>query len=778
MFYGFYYNHKTKSALNRLHICIILCVSIWSLGSFFIYTAANRNTCWFWYKFSSVGQCFFSSFILHFSLVFTRKNLLLKKWWAYAIIYIPSLLLLYGFLASNVIVNDFLITGSGHLELVIDYSFWYFYYAFLHLVYILSAIIIGLLWRAKLKYSSEKRQALNILISDILSLLTAIFLGLILPNLFGSTLLLLTPVAATFGIIGTMYAAVKYEYIVLTPSLAAENILDTITDSVVLVNAELKILTVNNETCRLLKYTKNEIIGNELKIFFGGDEIFNNINLKSMLQNGSVRNYEAGYVTKEGKTIPVIFSASEHKDKDGNLIGIVVISRDITEQKKTEERLKYLAHHDYLTGLPNRVLFTDRLEQALFRASRYETMAAVILLDIDHFKEINDTFGHTNGDAFLMEVAERLSSVIRQTDTIARLGGDEFIFIINDLKYTSDIQKVVNKIHKAFYKSFIIGTRELHITASIGISLYPLNGSNADTLIKNADLAMYHAKNQGRNNYQPFSHSLGVISTEKLLFENRLQKAFEQNEFIVHYQPIIDINTTKLVSMEALVRWQHPEQGLIPPAEFIPSAEKTGLIVQIGEFVLRTACIQSRQWIEQGLSSIPISVNLSPYQFRQKNLVDRILCILAETGLESRFLTLEITETTAMFDVEKTSVILSQLCSHGIKCILDDFGMGYSSLNYLSKFPIHAIKIDKTFIQDIINNSCNAAIISAILLMANAMKLKVIIEGVENFEQLNYIRSLHWEPIEPQNRVAIQGYYFSKPLSANSFSQFLQKQKI
>lgn len=766
-----------KSLLNRMFLLASFCLLVWSMENVFIFYATTSDSCMLWYKAGSFGQCFYSSFILHFYIVFTGKKSFFKKWWGYILFYLPPLFLLFGFLVDNVIVKEFTVTSFGFKNITVEYSFWLYYYLFVHFSYLLSGFIIIMLWRSKLKYSSEINQATAIMLPFITSILFGVSIGLLSIRNIKFDMLMLVPVSALFGTVGTWFATVKYKLMVLTPSLAAEGILNTMADSVVLVDSDLKILTVNNETCRLLKYDEKELIGKELGFLFDENKVFYKPDLAVLLKSGMVRNREAVFAVKDGTTIPIAFSASEYRDKNKILIGTIVISRDITEQKKAEKSLKHIAHHDFLTGLPNRLLFNNRLEQALIRANHYNTLAAVVLLDLDRFKGVNDVFGHNIGDSLLVEIADRLKSVIRHLDTIARFGGDEFICIINDLKSSSDINEVADKIHQAFLPKYSIGVNELTITASIGISLYPRDGESADILIKNADIAMYHAKNQGKNNYQVYTQELGNECSEKLLFESRLRKAVEQNEFIVYYQPIMDANTGEVISMEALVRWQHPENGLIPPLEFIPVAEETGLIIQIGEFVLRTACEQNSRWIRMGLSSVPVSVNLSPIQFQQNNLVEMILGILEETGLETRFLQMEITESTAMSDAVKTLSILNKLHEKGITFIVDDFGIGYSSLNYLKSFPVSMIKIDRFFIRNITNNTNDAAIVTALYAMAHTMDMKVIAEGVETLDQLEFLRSLQWKPVETFSCYGVQGYYFSKPVPAEMFSDILRKQK-
>ncbi len=770
--YGF------KQRLNRLFLSATLFLSIWTMGNVLIFCSATSEYCHFWYKVGSVGHCYYSVCILHFYIVFTGKGDFFRKKWRYILLYFPPTVLLYGFLTGNVIIKDFIVAGQGIIYTTVVYSFWFYYYSFIHLSYLSIGFVIVIVWRVKLKYAFEIQQSPAIISPFFVSMVFGIFFGFYSVNTSTTYLYIMLPAVSIFGTMGTWFATVKYKLTILTPSLAAENILSTMVDSVVLVDYDLKILTVNQETCRMLKYEESELKGKELGMLFNEKDSFHKYDFTKMLKSGQIRNYEAKFKAKDGTNIPIAFSASEYRDKHEKFIGAIVISRDITEQKKAEKSLKHLANHDFLTGLPNRLLFNERLRHARAIADKCGTMIAVMLIDIDRFKEVNDVLGHDIGDRLLVKISERLRTSVRHMDTIARLGGDEFICIISNIKCESDINRVADKIQQAFVPKFDIEGNELKVSVSIGISLYPQDGENADVLVKNADIAMYYVKNQGKNNFKKYTKNLGVECSERLLFESKLRKAVEQNEFVVYYQPIVDVNIGKLISIEALVRWQHPVDGLIPPMEFIPAAEENGLITQIGEYVLRTACRQNSEWIKTGLSEIPISVNLSPSQFREKNLTEKIMKILEETGLESRYLQFEITESTAMSDAERTLSILNSLYEKGITFIIDDFGIGYSSLNYLRKFPISTIKIDRYFIRDIIQNPNDAAIITAIFAMAHTMNLKVIAEGVETREQLEFLRSLQWKPIESIKCYGAQGFYFYKPAPAEAISDILYKKSI
>ena len=468
------------------------------------------------------------------------------------------------------------------------------------------------------------------------------------------------------------------------------------------------------------------------------------------------RNVVGGVILILGSLYVVLFFIVRHADR-------LIKSQDAS-RKRAEERLSYLAHHDALTNLPNRMLFIDRLGQALSRAPWHKRLAAVLFLDLDHFKRINDTLGHTMGDLLLKEVAKRLAQCSRQGDTVARMGGDEFTIILADIAHAQDVPKVAQKIIDIFSKRFVVGDHEIFITTSVGISLYPDDGEDPEALLKNADAAMYRAKEIGRNTYQYFSIDMNTKASERLALETDLRHALEREEFLVHYQPQVDLNTGQIIGMEALVRWQHPDLGLVPPAKFIPLAEDTGLIAPIGEWVLRTACAQNKAWQTAGLPPIRVGVNLSARQFQCQNLVEMIVRILKETGLDPTYLELELTESVLMQNTEAIIATLCELDAMGINISIDDFGTGYSSLSYLKRFPINRLKIDQSFVRDITTDPDDAAIVTAIITLAHSLKLKVIAEAVETEEQLAFLRSLNCDEM--------QGYLFSRPLPMDEATKF------
>lgn len=454
------------------------------------------------------------------------------------------------------------------------------------------------------------------------------------------------------------------------------------------------------------------------------------------------------------------------RQSDGKITHYMAIKEDISQRKKAEERIHYLVNFDPLTGLPNRIQMDNHLQYTLNLAKRNDGFFAVLFLDLDHFKNINDTLGHSIGDKLLIELAKRLTVSLRDQDTVSRMGGDEFIILLPSSDAQGTIQ-VAQKLLDSIAQSFLIEEYQLSITASIGIALYPNDGVDIEMLSKNADTAMYRAKNEGRNNYCFFTPEMQANSHRILQLSNALHHALERNELYLVYQPQLCASGEHVVGAESLLRWQHPEFGTVSPGEFIPVAEENGMILPIGEWVLRTAIKQAKGWIDKGSHPMIIAVNISALQFRHPNLPDLITSILEEAGLPPQYLEIELTEGIAMSNPQVAINTMNDLHERGIRMSIDDFGTGYSSLSYLKKFKIYKLKIDQSFVHDISNNPEDKAIVSAIINMARSLELQTIAEGVETLEQLKYLRE--------QGCDEIQGYYYSKPLLPQEFEAFVKQ---
>ena len=532
------------------------------------------------------------------------------------------------------------------------------------------------------------------------------------------------------------------------------------------------IVYVNPAFVRITGYSAEEVIGREGRFLVRDDlaqpdleEIRKALREKREGQ-ALLRNYR-----KDGTQFWNELFISPVKDASGAATThFVSVINDVSERVNYQKELEYQATHDSLTGLANRNLLNDRINHGIAWAKRNELSVGVLLLDLDHFKLINDGSGHGAGDFVLKEVAHRLQRCVRETDTVARLGGDEFVLILTDLPETGDVDVIAEKVLTTLSKPIEVDGHDMFVTASIGISLYPRDGDNGETLLRYADIAMYRVKEHGRNSVRQFIPEMGVTAISRLNMEGALRRALERNEFTLHYQPKIDLRTSEIIGAEALVRWRHPQIGLVHPIEFIPLAEETGLILPLGEWVFAEACRQQIAWQTEGLPPLKIAINMSARQFRQEDLSERIAGIFSNSGAQPGDFILELTESMVMQDVGSTLITLRELKNLGVSISLDDFGTGYSSLSYLRRFPIDELKIDKSFINDIHENPDDAAIASAIIAMAISLGLRVVAEGVEKKEQIDMLVAM--------GCTQVQGYYYGRPMDAESFKERFQKQIV
>lgn len=468
---------------------------------------------------------------------------------------------------------------------------------------------------------------------------------------------------------------------------------------------------------------------------------------------------------RDGSESAIEDSSAPIHDRDGQVTGAVIVFHDVSESRAMAQRMSHLAQHDFLTGLPNRLLLQERFSRAIGQAQRHRKQVAVLFVDLDYFKNINDSLGHVIGDRLLQSVAERLVGCVRSTDTVCRQGGDEFVILLAEIEQHRDAAQIAEKLVAAMLAPHFIDGHELHVTLSIGISIYPDDADTAEAVMKNADAAMYHAKAKGRNNYQFYMSEMNNRAVQRLFVENSLRRALKNDEFELHYQPKIDIASGRMNSAEALIRWRDPDLGMVYPGQFVPIAEECGLIVPIGRWVLREACWQVKTWLADGLAAVPVSVNISAVEFRHVNFFEGVAAILDETGMDPAYLELELTESILMHDAENSAQVLEKLKAMGIQLAIDDFGTGYSSLSYLNRFPIDTLKIDQSFVRDMASNPDNAAIISAVIGMGRNLKQRVVAEGVETGEQLAFLCHQHCDEG--------QGFLFSHPLPAEDFARLL-----
>ncbi len=464
--------------------------------------------------------------------------------------------------------------------------------------------------------------------------------------------------------------------------------------------------------------------------------------------------------------IPIEDSVAPIHNREGQVTGAVLVFRDVSAAHAMTLQMTHSAEHDFLTGLPNRTLVNDRVNQAIASASRHMKKVAVLFLDLDGFKHINDSLGHPIGDKLLQSITKRLLNCVRAADTVSRQGGDEFVVLLSAMEHSEDAGVTARRLLHAVAEVHSINNQDLHVTACIGVSVYPDDGMDADTLVKNADTAMYQAKENGRQSFQFFKPAMNVRAVERQTTEESLRRALELQEFSLYYQPKLSLRTGEITGAEALLRWTHPTRGFVPPSQFIPIAEDSGLILPIGKWVLCEACKQTRSWADAGLPAMKIAVNVSAMEFRQDNFLESVFTVLKDTGLDPRSLELELTESVLMKRAESATFVLQQLRATGVQISVDDFGTGYSSLSYLRRFPIDALKIDQSFVRQITMTPEDTTIVSAIISMGQSMKLRVIAEGVETQKELVFLQDHQCDEG--------QGYYFSRPVCPEEFAKLLE----
>ena len=574
----------------------------------------------------------------------------------------------------------------------------------------------------------------------------------------------------TMGVLGTIEDITKIKHAEIAQRLQARAI-DASVNAIVITThtaAGNIIEYANPAFTRISGYQPSEVIGHDCRLLQGTDTKQEGL---TALRTALSQQLEATVVLRNYRKDGTLFWNQLHvapvSDTKGNVTHYVGVLNDITNSMQYQAQLEHQANHDALTKLPNRNLFNDRLEQAIVYAKRYQHSIWVVFVDLDNFKLVNDSLGHDIGDRLLQTVASRLTNCLRKSDTVARLGGDEFMLLLIDHSDAQLSPRIVNAVLAAVASPVLLDAHELTLTCSVGVSVYPKDGDNGQLLLKNADIAMYRAKDAGRNQLQFYTSEMNARITERTLIENHLRYAVARNELLLHYQPRLDLRTGRISGMEALIRWQHPELGLVPPMRFIGVAEETGMIVEIGNWVLRTACAQNKAWQMAGLPALHVAVNVSARQFRKSHFADDVVKALADSGLDAKYLELELTESLMMQDVDEAVATLVTLKELGVALSIDDFGTGYSSLSYLRRFPIDYLKIDQSFIRDMLSDPNGAAIVRSIISLGHNLNFKVIAEGVETEAQLAYL--------ERDDCDEMQGYFFSRPVPAEAFTIMLEK---
>jgi diguanylate cyclase (GGDEF)-like protein/PAS domain S-box-containing protein len=580
---------------------------------------------------------------------------------------------------------------------------------------------------------------------------------------------------ATYGNSGGLLRALRYavERKALEEALFAEKeraqvTLNSIGDAVICTDVTTNVTFLNVVAEKLTGWPRQAAAGQPLAAVFRVlDAAHGEIDPVLPVVRGPAQPVSNRILVRgDGSVIPIEDCVASIHDREGRAIGTVIVFRDVSAARAMAKQMAHSAQHDFLTGLPNRMLLNDRIGQAIALSPRRMSKVAVLFLDLDGFKYVNDSLGHSVGDRLLQSIAKRLVGCVRGSDTVSRQGGDEFVILLSDLDCVEDAAISARRMLQAVAEAHSIDQHELHVTASIGVSFYPDDGGDAEALIKNADTAMYQAKENGRQNYQFFKQAMNVRAVERQSVEESLRRALKRQEFKLQYQPKINLDTGEITGAEALLRWVHPTRGLISPGRFIPIAEECGLILPIGAWVLREACAQARIWLDHGLHLGTMAINVSALEFRDDNFLHGLFEILGETGLDPKHLELELTESVLMNRVDSTASILHALRDQGIKITIDDFGTGYSSLSYLRKFPVDALKIDQSFVRQISTAGEDTAIVTAVIGMARSLNLRVIAEGVETREELEFLHANQCDEV--------QGYYFSRPVVPEQFAELLK----
>lgn len=775
---GYILRSDPRARLNQVFSLICLSFFCWSFAYTFLPEAPGIPQAWFWFKLSAVGWTVTPALLLHFFILLTGHGDWLQKRWVLPAVYLPGIYFLGQAIFGRMGVVDFIWTPYGWSDvygpLTASYA------AFL--IYFPGAIFLGLSlvwrWGRRSDLMAQKRQSQLIVLSGIPLLIGVSVSGIILPWMGVRVPPEVAHLIAPIGILMIWYSVSAYRLTMMTPAAAASDILRTLADAVLLLGREQRIITMNEAAEQLLGLTRKEIKGRAVQSLFETNDETEAGAVDRLLTGGKSRNLELCFRSGNGDAVPVLVSASGVEDRYGQIVGQVLVLRDIRDIKQVEAEMEHLATHDALTGLPNRSILHDRLQRALDRAGREKKPFALLMFDLDEFNAINDTYGHKVGDIVLQSTAKRLDLCVRGLDTVCRIGGDEFMVVVEDLFESGDSDIVARRILHAFDEPIGAGAHAVSVTASVGISTYPFDGLDPETLIKKADLALASSKKREKGGFQFYAPRMDAINRERTKIEQGLRLAMANGELSLAYQPLIDLATGKISGIEALLRWRSAEMGPIGPNKFIPVAERSGLIVPIGQWVLATACKTTKAWQDSGLPPVPISVNVSVKQLQQDDFVSTVHDVLRDTGLSAEWLDLELTETAAMVDVERSLEILGNLKDLGVRIVIDDFGTGYSSLMRMKHLPMDAVKIDRSFIENIALDPRDRALVMAIVALARNLGVEVVAEGVETREQLEVLRSFESQPVNMFRCDKVQGYLFSRPVSRDEIPELLGRQQI
>ena len=760
-----------KGQLNRVFCIGGILFGLWAFANAGTQMAADATNLWTWHIVSAIGWIAGPAFVLHFDLILSERKRFLSRPLLVILIYLPIAFFYYRVLTGPLIVAGFARIPGGWAEVTTGMTPWSAAYS----LYFLGSVAIGLTsvyrWGRRNKVRTKRMQARLVIFVGVVSGILLSVSNLILPDLRIYLTAPLGPIAILPFAVGIGYAASRLKLMALTAETASNDILRTMGDGLILLGWDLRVLITNAVATQVLGLSQERLAGTQITTLFPDFSFVSELTPERLPPGKSLRNIEISYVTPSARPVTLSLSASSVIDQFGDSIGVVLILRDVSDLKLAQEKLNFMATHDPLTGLPNRFLLGDRLAMAIANAQRHGLSLAVILLDLDNFKTVNDTLGHTVGDELLRSFAAKVGRCLRTNDTVARLGGDEFVAVLSDLKAPDEASLVVNRIFAALREPFHIESHELYATASFGISIYPNDGESVEALLRTADTAMYSVKERGKSDFEFFSATMEEQSYQELLSPQSLRKAMAMNQFCLYYQPICDLETGAVVAAEALLRWQHPNRGLLSASSFIPAAESSGLITTIDEWVIRRVCEQKISWLSTDVRDIPISVNISTKCFQREGFVELASKVLSQTGVIPSGLIFELTESAAIKDIEHTRRTLGRLTDLGVRFIIHDFGTSYASLRWLKTVPIYAIKLDKFFVQNLSGDSDSFAIMRAIISMAHTLNFEVIAEGIETKEQAEQLRAMDWRNMPSVRCNQVQGFFYAQPMAPEDFAK-------
>lgn len=794
------YMYDSKSKLNSAFFVLCLNLALWSLMLTLTNVLTDAGSAIIFRRVATLFWSIFYYLMLRFVLILVKKDKLFSSRLTSILLFLPSIFSIYLYLFYFPVPVEALIKIKlGWAFLSVSHGFiGDYFYSIYSLAYTLACVLLIYRWGKNSKFKREKRQATIFIISLAIAILMSSLTEYVLPALGIHILPPSTVLFIALPISAIWYSIKRYRLMNLSPQNVVFDVIQGIQEGLVITDAEDKIEYVNNGTLELLGYSLDELIDQPISTI---------LNEPGIRKHNIECSNEMLLKKKNNENLPVLFTSSIFKDEWGEPFGSVFIFQDLTEisniqyeLKKThdeleikviertkelnmanrelrceiqsriemEKKISKLAYYDDLTGLYNKKSFIEYVDKKIKENLRNELTLAIMYVDLDSFKLVNDTLGYQLGDKLIVQVAQRLTENLRRSDTTAKVGPDEFLVLLQNNPDDYTIRTTAEKINEAFRKEFIIDGNDVHITVSIGVAVFPLDGEDADSLIKNANIAMHRAKEKGKNQYEICNPIMKESLLETMKLTNQLYRAVAANEFELYYQPQVDINTGSIVGFESLIRWRNPELGIITPNKFIPIAEKTGLIIPMGEWVLEQACKQMKAWQDSNIVVVPISVNLSAKQLMDYNLISVVSKVIDKTGINPEFLEFEITESVLMEDIDLISQTLKRLSKLGVRIAIDDFGTKYSSLNYLKQLPINKVKIDISFVQGICVNQKDEIIINTIINLAKELKMSVIAEGVENYRQMDFLKKA--------NCHIVQGFYLYRPMPSKKIEKLFNVQ--